>query len=83
MAGSLRLGYITINPEAFFQPNLFYATHNGGNDLEYFKMTEPINHGDAVSFLVSAKQALGCTGSVVKLGDHRHRARLWGCYEDR
>ena len=83
MAGSLRLGYITINPEAFFQPNLFYATQNGGNDLEYFKMTEPINHGDAVSFLVSAKQALGCTGSVVKLGDHRHRARLWGCYEDR
>jgi len=72
MAGSLRLGYITINPEAFSQPDLFYATHNGGHDLEYFKMTEPVNHGDAVSFLVSAKQVLGCTGSVIKLGDHRH-----------
>jgi len=72
-AGSLRLGYITINPEAFSQPNLFYATHNGGHDLEYFKIAEPINHGDAVSFLVSAKQVLGCTGSIVKLGDHmRH-----------
>jgi hypothetical protein len=35
-------------------------------------MNESINHGDAVSFLVSAKQALGCTGSVIKLGDHRH-----------
>ena len=72
MAGSLRLGYITLNPEAFSQPNLFYATHNGGHELEYFKMTEPINHGDAVSFLVSAKHVLGCTGGVIKLGDHRH-----------
>ena len=72
MAGSLRLGYITINPEAFSQPNLFYATHNGGYDLECFKMAEPVNHGDAVSFLVSAKQVLGCTGSIIKLGDHRH-----------
>ena len=72
MAGSLRLGYITINPEAFSQENLFYATHNGGHDLEYFKMTEPINHGDGVSFWVSAKQVLGCSGSVIELGDHRH-----------
>ncbi|MCD6440782.1 MAG: glycoside hydrolase family 57 [Candidatus Marinimicrobia bacterium] len=76
MAGSLRLGYITLNPEAFSQPNLFYATHNGGHDLEYFKMTEPINHGDAVSFLISAKQVLGCTGSVIKLGDRRHHLNV-------
>ena len=76
MAGSLRLGYITINPEAFSQPDLFYATHNGGHDLEYFKMTEPVNHGDAVSFLISAKQVLGCTGSIIKLGDHRHHINV-------
>jgi len=76
MDGSLRLCYITINPEAFSQRNLFYATHNGGNDLEYFKMTEPINHGDAVSFLVSAKQAIGCTASVIKLGDHKHHINV-------
>jgi len=53
MARSLRLGYITINLEAFSQLNLFYAIHNGGHELEYFKMTEPVIHGDAVSFLVS------------------------------
>ena len=76
LVGSFRLGYITINPEAFSQPNLFYATHNGGQDLEYFKMTESINHGDAVSFLVSAKQALGCTGSIIKLGDHKHHINV-------
>lgn len=76
MAGFLRLGYITINPEVFSQENLFYATHNGGHDLEYFKMTEPVNHGDAVSFLVSAKQVLGCTGSIIKIGDHRHHINV-------
>lgn len=76
MAGSLRLGYITINPEAFSQPNLFYATHNGGHNLECFKMTEPVNHGDAISFLVSAKQVLGCTGSIIKIGDHRHHINV-------
>ncbi|MFH1634926.1 MAG: hypothetical protein ABIG63_13105 [Chloroflexota bacterium] len=54
------------------QPNLFYAAQNGGYDLERFKMTNPINHGEAVSFLVSAKHVLGCTGGVIKLGDHKH-----------
>ena len=76
MAGSLRLGYITINPEAFSQPNLFYATHNGGHEIEHFKITEPVNHGNAVSFLVSAKQVLGCTGGVIKLGDHTHQINI-------
>ncbi len=76
MSGSLRLGYITINPEAFSQKDLFYATHNGGHDLEYFKMTDPVNHGDAVSFLVSAKQMLGSTGSIIKLGDHKHHLNI-------
>ena len=76
MAGSLRLGYITINPEAFSQPNLFYATHNGGHGLECFKITEPVNHGDAGSFLVSAKHVFGCTGSIIKLGEHQHHINV-------
>ncbi len=72
LPGSLRLGYITINPEAFSQRHLFYAVHNGGNELETYNMTEPFNHGGSVSFLVSASHILGCTGSFIKLGDHRH-----------
>ena len=63
---------IIINPKTFSQPNLFYTTHNGGHDLECFKMAEPVNHGDALSFLVSAKHVLGCTGSIIKLGNHKH-----------
>jgi len=76
LPGSLRLGYITINPETFSQQSMFYAAYNGGYDLERFKMTEPINHGEAVSFLVSAKHVIGCTGSIIKLGDHNHHINV-------
>jgi len=72
MAGSLRLGYITLNPDVFSQPDLFFETHNGGYSLERFAMDRSINHGEAVSFLVSARHVIGCTGSVMRLGDHRH-----------
>lgn len=72
MFGSLRLGHITINPDAFSPERLFYATQNGGYELETFRISDLIDHGDAVSFLVSAKQVLGCTGSVIRLGDRKH-----------
>lgn len=72
MPGSLRLGYITLNPEVFSQPDLFFETHNGGYHPERFEMAKPITHGEAVSFLVSARQVIGCTGSIIRLGDHKH-----------
>jgi len=71
MLGSLRLGYITLNPSAFSQTSLFYETHNGGHDIEHFPIEGSIYHGDAVSFLISARHALGCTGGMVKLGDDK------------
>lgn len=76
MIGSLRLGYVTLNPAAFSQPSLFYATHNGGHDFEYFDMAKAVDHGDAVSFLVSANHVLGCTGGVIKLGDRQHNINV-------
>jgi hypothetical protein len=68
--GSLRLGHVTLLPEAFQAHTLWYATHNGGTELE----THPIgalgfDHGAAVSALVSARQGLGVTEGVVLLGD--------------
>ncbi len=102
MLGSLRLGHVTINPDAFTRDQPFYATHNGGYALENFRMSEAsgskgeresgeacertgaresaweinngetIDHSDAISFLVSAKQALGCTGGLILLGDERN-----------
>ncbi len=68
--GSLRLGAVTLNPEAFDQETLFFATHNGGNTLETFALdSTPVNHGNPASFLVSANAGLGVTEGVVILGD--------------
>lgn len=76
-AGSLRLGYVTLFPEAWDRSSLFFATHNGGADLETFPVgDETIEHGAPVSFLVSASQGLGMTGGHVLLGDRRCHLRV-------
>jgi hypothetical protein len=68
--GSLRLGAVTLNPEAFDPDTLFFATHNGGNTLETFALdSTPVNHGNPASFLVSANAGLGVTEGLVILGD--------------
>ena len=68
--GSLRLGAITLNPEVFDPETLFYATHNGGKELEKFPLAgTPVNHGNPASFLVSANAGLGVTEGLVILGD--------------
>jgi hypothetical protein len=77
LLGSLRLGHVTLLPEAFARDSLFYATHNGGQGLESFKLSsERVEHGRAVSFLVSASHALGVTGGLVDLGDHGNILRV-------
>ncbi len=74
--GSLRAGTITLNPEAFDAGTLAYATHNGGRALERHRLAgEAVDHGRAVSTLVSATQGVGITEGFVALGDgHRHLA---------
>ncbi|MBT0663919.1 glycoside hydrolase family 57 [Geobacter pelophilus] len=68
--GSLRLGHITLNPEAFDKSTLFFRTHNGGREMETFSVGgQSINHGEHASFLVSAKHALGMTEGVLEVGD--------------
>jgi len=69
--GTLRLGHITLNPEAFHSNNLFYRTHNGGDQAETFHLNnEPANHLVPVSTLVSSNNALGITSEMVELGDN-------------
>ncbi|HEX3693116.1 MAG TPA: hypothetical protein VHU13_07205 [Solirubrobacteraceae bacterium] len=72
--GSLRVGHVTINPEAFDPATLWYATHNGGAGLERHEIAgAPFDHGAPVSALVSSRQGLGLTGGVVLIGDaQRH-----------
>lgn len=68
--GSLRFGYVTLLPDAFDARTLWYATHNGGTELERHRIWGPgFDHGAAVSALVSCRQGLGITEGVVMLGD--------------
>lgn len=70
--GSLRLGYITLNPEAFDAETLCYQTHNGGQDRESFSLGQSdFDHGAPVSFLISANQACGLTAGELVIGDAR------------
>ncbi len=77
--GSLRLGHVTLNPEAFDAGSLFFETHNGGSLPDRFFLNQPdsekhsVEHGRSVSFLVSSSSALGMTGGELRMGD-RERA---------
>jgi len=69
-AGSLRLGHVTVNPEALDREQLYFESHNGGFLPERFPVgTRKIEHGRSVSFLVSASGATGMTSGELSLGD--------------
>lgn len=75
--GSLRLGHVTLIPAAFDAETLFYRTCNGGDEAETFPLHgRVVDHGAAVSFLVSASQAIGMTSGWVELGDHHRVVRV-------
>lgn len=63
---------ITFIPTSFQKESLFYATHNGGKNLEKFKMgSREIYHAQSLSSLISAKHGLGATEGVVIVGDEK------------
>jgi hypothetical protein len=75
--GSLRLGHLTLCPGAFDSQTLWYATHNGGTELEVHRVRGPqFDHGGAVSALVSSRQGLGLTEGVVLIGDAERTLRV-------
>ena len=75
--GRLRLVPITLFPEAFDADTLQVLAANGGAQHEcFFLGNQPVDHGKAVSFLVSAHQGLGLTDGVVFLGDASHVIQL-------
>jgi hypothetical protein len=76
-SGSLRLGHVTLNPEAFERDSLYFRTQNGGYCEETFSLdgTE-IDHGAPVSSLVSANCGLALTGGWIELGDSEKRLRV-------
>jgi hypothetical protein len=75
--GSLRLGHITLLPDAFDWESLFLTTHNGGKIPETFALADQhVDHGAPVSFLVSASYGLGMTEGWAELGDAKNRIRI-------
>ncbi len=75
--GSLRLGMITLDPNAFDPASLFYSTLNGGLKPEKFQLHESkFDHGSPVSFLVSASQGVGMTDGSIVIGDAHRAIRL-------
>ena len=75
--GSLRLGHITLLPDAFDAKRLTLTTHNGGLDPEHFALHgETVEHGAPVSFLVSASCGLGMTEGWAELSDGTRGVRI-------
>ena len=75
--GSLRLGHLTLLPDAFDRIKLSLTTHNGGKDPETFSLHgEAVEHGAPVSFLVSASQGLAMTEGWAEIGDDTNRLRI-------
>lgn len=68
-AGNLRMGFVTLNPQAFDRETLYYQTHNGGTLWERHSLAENVDHSSAVSFLTSAKNCLGMTEGKLEIGD--------------
>jgi hypothetical protein len=75
--GSLRLGHITLLPEAFDWAKLSLTTHNGGKDSETFSLKDAsVDHGAPVSFLVSCSHGIGMTEGWAEIGDDQTRIRV-------
>lgn len=75
--GSLRLGFVTLIPEAFDKDSLHYSTHNGGRNLERFDLKgSEVEHGRPVSFLVSASNGMGITGDKIIIGDEKSEIEI-------
>jgi len=69
---------ITFIPTSFDKGNLFYASHNGGGEIEKFKIRgDVIEHGRSLSSLISAKQGLGATKGMVIIGDKEKQVCIW------
>jgi hypothetical protein len=75
--GSLRVGHLTLLPDAFDWSRLALTTHNGGKDCETFSLNgAEVEHGAPVSFLVSSSHGMGMTEGWAEIGDDKTRIRI-------
>jgi hypothetical protein len=74
--GSLRLGYLTLIPGELNDKQLRYSACNGGREPETFHLKSTVNHSKALSFLISAAQAVGLTTGHLVISDDKHQVQL-------
>lgn len=67
----LRTAFLTLNPQVFDAESLYYACHNGGDDLEVFSLqnVREIDFGRPISHLISSRLVLGATKGYLEFGD--------------
>src|SRR6202012_4097194 len=65
----LRLGPFTLLPDAFDIGALKLTTCNGGGTESFSLAGETVDHGAAVSFLVSSSHGLGLSDGWAAIGD--------------
>ncbi|MDP4029396.1 MAG: hypothetical protein Q8P42_10605 [Gallionella sp.] len=70
--GTVRVGIITLLPEAFSLP-LAVRCVNGGKETELFPLDHEVNHGHAASTLVSSTAAFGATNGRMMIEDAANR----------
>ena len=68
--GSLRVYLMTFFPDSFDISNLFFATHNGGNALEKFRVASNIENSFPASHFVTAANTYGMTKNDFYFGDN-------------
>ena len=67
---SFRLGGMALSSTAFDRNTLYYATTNGGEDVERFPLSgKRVRHGEALEADVTARGCLGATEGWAVLGD--------------
>jgi hypothetical protein len=69
LQGSLRLCYVTLPPWSFDWESLYYRAASGGPAETFALAGQKVEHGRAVSFLVSASEGIGASEGVIDLGD--------------
>lgn len=75
--GSLRLGHVTLLPDAFNAATLAYTTHNGGRTPERFALSgQTVDLGAPVSLLISSRAGIGMTEGWLQVDDGNNGVRL-------
>lgn len=74
--GTLRLGFVTVHPDAFDRSALWIETENGGGPERFELDGTTVDHGAPASAQVSARAGFGATEGRITIGDHKRQLTL-------